>query len=175
MFGEVLNECRAFLQKYPGECILMRVKEEYKPEKCTRSFQETFEDYYKANSDIISLISNVPYLDEIRGKIWIMRNFGYHEGYPWEASIIQDDYEINYLTEIKIKKEKIQNQLNNAINGYNHIIYINFCSGAGYLCWPFSTAKETNKVPMAFNGRLGIIVMDFPGEEAVGHLINLNY
>ena len=49
----VLDTCRIFLKNFPSECLVMRVKEEYQPYECSRSFQETFKSYVDEYKDMI--------------------------------------------------------------------------------------------------------------------------
>lgn len=174
LFGDVLNQCRKFLEDNRNEFLIMRIQEEYEPEGCTRSFSDTFTEYLNANEDILSLTYNIPLIQEVRGKIWIIRNFDYDRGYRWGQAFIQDDYNITSPSKISDKIDKIKDHLNKAITGYKDDLYINFCSGCSSMCYPYTTAKQTNKVPMDYSGRLGIIIMDFPGEDVVDHIVNQN-
>ncbi len=175
VFGDVLNDCVKFLNENPSEAILMRVQEEYKEEQCTRSFQDTFRMYYAAFEGYFSLTSYIPNLKEIRRKIWIMPNFDFDQGYGWNRATIQDNYVVENGADLQKKVDLVKTQCERAINGDSGELFINFCSGVGYICWPYHVAKETNKLPMSYSGRMGIVVMDFPGEDAVMHLIKQNY
>jgi 1-phosphatidylinositol phosphodiesterase len=175
MFGDVLNECKNFLDENPGEAIIMRVQEEYNEKECTRSFQETFRYYYTAYEDYISLTSDIPMLNQIRKKIWIMPNFSYDQGFYWSRANIQDNYKLESESDIEKKVEEIKNQIEKSKTGSSNTLYINFCSGVGYLHWPYSIAEKTNKVPMDLSGRMGIVPMDFPGEDAIQHIIKQNF
>lgn len=48
------------------------------------------------------------------------------------------------------------------------------CNGSSEkgLCTPSGVASKVNKVILEYNGRLGVVVCDFPGEELIRHLIN---
>lgn len=176
MFGDVINDCISFLKENPTEVIIMRIKEEYSEEKCNRSFTETFTSYYEAYKTYMVLTNYIPNLDEVRGKIWVLRNFLYNGGgwnYSWNK--IQDDSDIPTLFHISGKCDKIKSFLMKAISGPTNYLYINHCSGVGALCFPSSAAMETNCIPMTTRGRLGIIVMDYPGEGVIDHLISCNW
>lgn len=43
------------------------------------------------------------------------------------------------------------------------------------LVLPSTVAHETNKVPINYNGYLGIILADYPGEKLIDHLIQQNF
>jgi 1-phosphatidylinositol phosphodiesterase len=174
MFGDVVGQCIEFLSKNPTECILMRVKEEYEPKDCTQRFEETFTKYFNAYDHVMSLTGNIPNLDDVRGKIWVIPNFIYYQGFDWSRAIVQDEYKVDTLFGISSKCDKVRAHLDLAKKSPLEALFINFCSGNGYLCWPSSIAKDTNKVSMGYVGRLGIIVMDYPGEDAIQHLIEQN-
>ncbi|MBC3976002.1 phosphatidylinositol-specific phospholipase C [Morganella morganii] len=109
MFGDILNECKRFLQENPSEFILMSVKREHTEEQCTRSFQETFEkEYYDSywwfGED------RFPLLEEVRGKIVLFSRFGGPHGIQtsWKDNAtfdigerihVQDEY--NQTDEVK--------------------------------------------------------------------------
>ena len=174
-FGDVLNDCVKFFNENPGETIIMRVQEEYEEKNCSRSFQETFKSYYYAYEEYISLTEYIPNLKEIRKKIWIMPNFSFDLGYKWTKADIQDEYQIETNKELDKKVDLIKNHILKANTGTLNTLFINFCSGVGYIHWPYSIAKVTNKIPMDYKGKMGIVIMDFPGEEAVQHLIKQNF
>ena len=39
---------------------------------------------------------------------------------------------------------------------------------------PYTAAKKCNKLAMKYNGRLGIVLADYPGEDLIKHLISQN-
>jgi hypothetical protein len=154
---------------------LMRVQEEYKEDSCTRSFDDTFMEYYKGWSDFISMTDHIPTLKETRKKIWIMPNFSINIGFAWGRAKIQDDYMVNTPSDDSRKITEIKNHCINAGNGNMNDLFINFCSGVGWLNPPSSVAKNTNKVIFDFKGRLGIIALDYPGEDLIKYIMDLNY
>jgi 1-phosphatidylinositol phosphodiesterase len=174
MFGDVLNQCESFLQNNSGEGIIMRVKSEYDEQDCTRTFAATFDDYVSKYPNLFNLQADMPMLDDIRGKIFVLFDFSYKGGYKWGWSNMQDDWEVKTLFDIGKKEDAVKRQCDNARNGKKEELFINFCSGASAWCWPYSVAKKVNKVPFNYQGRLGIIPMDFPGEDLVQHLIGQN-
>ncbi len=74
-FDDVLRDVYAFLDANPGECVIMAVKEEYKPKGNTRSFGETFDAYVAKNRKKWWLGDKVPRLGEVRGRIVLVRRF----------------------------------------------------------------------------------------------------
>jgi 1-phosphatidylinositol phosphodiesterase len=175
MFGDVIQICRNFLKANPKEVIIMRVKEEYNPENCTRKFVDTFTNYWNKNKDVMTMTRYIPMLDDVRGKVYIIPNFVYWDGYDWARSEIQDEVDVPTVFDIEKKCKKVEDFLEKTKNGNIYNFYINFCSGFGYGCWPYTVADDTNKVPMKHKGRLGIVVMDFPGEDAIRHLADQNF
>lgn len=93
-FGDVLEGVTDFLQEYPTETVLMRLKEE---------FSETG-DIYGAVVDYINRYSNwdllwhsrlVPTMSEARGKIIILQNFnGPDLGMRYDSMDIADDWKV---------------------------------------------------------------------------------
>lgn len=176
-FDEILYLCKDFLFQYPTEALIMRVKKETKDESSSRNFQETFKEYVDFYQDIISMSKVIPKLDDIRGKIWIITDFIYPESFNWYKADIQDEYNIPSIFDIKLKQMHIIEQFEKAIKDKkNDKLYINFCSGYGILaCFPWVVARNTNLIGYSYKGRLGIVVMDYPGEIIVSHLISQNY
>lgn len=174
-FTKVLYECKSFLTKYPSEGILMRIKEEHIPENNSRSFQETFIEKIKDYTDIIHFEKKIPLLNLIRGKIFIFRIFQYDYGYAMINAKIQDEYYVESKDYIDIKKEKIKTHIFSCLfkQGSDEL-FINFCSGTGPEVWPIALSKKTNKVPLNYKGKMGIILFDFPGEDVIKHLIDQN-
>jgi 1-phosphatidylinositol phosphodiesterase len=175
-FTDVLNIIKDFFSSYPSEAIIMRVHKEFREIYCSRSFEETFMDYFNSNKDLIHVSRGIPYLNEIRSKIWVILDFENKiSGFQWANAIIQDSFYLSSLLYIYVKIELIREHFTKAIEGDMNELYINFCSGVGLTCWPFVIADYTNKVPLELKGRLGIVIMDFPGEHLIKHLILQNY
>jgi 1-phosphatidylinositol phosphodiesterase len=170
---EVLDNIIIFLKQNPSETIIMRIKEEYIETNCSRSFKETFNLYYQNYFDMIYMTDYIPYLDEIRGKIWPILNFEFPFGYKWYDAHVQDNWQINSDDDLENKKDLIANHLKRAIICKEKNLFINFCSGTGYF-WPDEIAYITNSIPFAYTGKFGIIVFDFPGEALITHIIYQN-
>jgi hypothetical protein len=67
------------------------------------------------------------------------------------------------------------NRAQTLINDGN--IYLNYLSGVSDygIITPKAVAYETNKEVFKYNGRLGIVLIDFPGEELISYLIEQNF
>lgn len=74
-FDDVLAQVLSFLQAHPSETLLMSVKEEYKPEGNSRSFEQTFDAYVRKHPERWHLGTALPTLDAVRGKIVLVRRF----------------------------------------------------------------------------------------------------
>ncbi len=174
-FGDVIHTIKNFLNENPTETILMRIKEEYTPENNTRSFQDTFSAYVNKFEDLLWLGDYIPKLDEVRKKIIVLHNFYYPRGLSYNIMDIQDEYKVKTIFKLSKKKDAISKQCQKAINGEKSKIFANFCSGTGWGCFPFIVAKNTNDIPLKYKGRLGIVILDFPGEKLISHLIQQNF
>jgi hypothetical protein len=86
-FDDIIQIVFNFLKINLNETILMRIKEEYKPNNITRSFEETFQAYYYRYKDLFwKFTSFNPTLDMIRGKIVVIQQFiGLNYGLDWNS------------------------------------------------------------------------------------------
>lgn len=139
-FSDVLNIVINFLQHHNGESIYMRVKEEYKAENNTRTFEETFNmGYWKPYNQYFwdpekSLNPKNPTLEETSGKIVILQGFEASKSYgiSWESLDIQDDYNLGTNWDLYDKWLKVKAQLDKANNNNNpETTIVNFLSGSG--------------------------------------------
>ena len=176
-FGDVLNECKAFLDANPSETIVMRVKEEYTASRNTRTFDQTFEDYRSRSARYWYSENRVPKLGEVRGKIVLVTAIGDH-GMPWNSLNIQDDYEVPTIFQLNRKWQKVRDQLIAARSGPAATWYVNFASGSGAGCYPYTVATSINPSVLTFidnrPARWGMVIMDFPGERLIDALIRTN-
>ena len=74
-FDDVLHVVTGFLTNNPTETVIMSVKEEYDPKGNTRTFEATFDSYVAKSPGKWLLTSNIPTLDQARGKIVLFRRF----------------------------------------------------------------------------------------------------
>jgi 1-phosphatidylinositol phosphodiesterase len=133
-FGDVLNITTKFLHDHPGETVLMRVKEEYNPEKNTRTFEETFRDYYWKdwNASFWKPTSDNPRLGDIRGKIVVLQNFpaGTKYGINYDSFSTQDDYVLDTNWDLYDKWTKVKDYLDKANTGDTNTKYMNYLTGS---------------------------------------------
>ena len=74
-FSQVLAQVFDFLNTNSTECVIMSVKEENTPTANTRSFEATFDSYVATNASKWSLGSTVPALQDVRGRVALLRRF----------------------------------------------------------------------------------------------------
>lgn len=181
-FGDVLNQIEKFLIENKSETIIMRLGEGYEALNPTDTFEGIFKNTYLNNYKDLFLISrDIPTLKESRGKIVLLADFSTSlEFLKWNSLNIQDDYDLGIFGDINKKKKEIKDHMIKANSSLKNEFYANHCSAYGILLQePLLVAEKTNSVPYEFclNGnakKVGIIIMDFPGEKLIEEIVNLN-
>lgn len=188
-FGDVLQACREFFAKHPGEVIIMRIKQEHS-EASSDDFCKIFNTYLDSNNDIFYDVSkhSLPSLGEARGKIVLLNTFED----PGDDNIVQgilfdskkncnlEDGNTkcgNSMCPIEVQ-DRYENLSGNAKwsyfapfldyakNGDPNTLYVNFASGYNGLIPSISSVSEVMnpKLLQFFDylkvGRYGIIAMD---------------
>lgn len=162
----------------------MQIAEAHTPTNNTRTFTETMQSYIDGLESFFYLKDGSPTLDEVRGKIVILRRFdpvvapqGNYLNFVDNAIFtsnttiiarIQDCYHIPTLFDRSTKWENVLTLFEEAIqNTDKDKLFINFGSGTSPLCFPNSVADYiTPKIgyyleftqPHAF---VGVIMFDF--------------
>merc|ERR1712032_1711428 len=113
-----------------------------------------------------------PLLSQVRGKIFLIRNFEFDRGFEYDNCDIQDYYDLETPLNLGKKKKLVKEQIDKSNKGDLETFYLNHCSGTGWCCFPFIVARNVNDVPYENSGRMGIIIIDFPGEKLIKHLID---
>jgi 1-phosphatidylinositol phosphodiesterase len=185
-FNDVLKEVKSFLNGHGNETIVMRVKEEYKPEGNSRSFADTFNWYagqypglfwkYDGNYN--------PLLSQIRGKVVLLQDFKADPpvGIAWYPPVtVQDDYAFKNNWDLYKKWETVKRYLNNANTDTQDRIYINFLSGSGG-SFPYFVASGKSSpgdnAPLLSTGKVTTsknIWPDFPRVACVGKLCTIAF
>jgi 1-phosphatidylinositol phosphodiesterase len=75
-FDQVLQSVDAFFTVNPGETLVMSVKEETAQTGSTNTFEQTFDSYVTQHPERWYLSPTIPTLDQVRGKIVLLRRFG---------------------------------------------------------------------------------------------------
>lgn len=192
-FADVLNDMQAFLASHPNEVILMRVKEEFTAEKGSDSFHSIWENYMQRYSALfVADIGRLPTLGEARGKIVVLRNAsfaGYGQPLFGNPEItMQDAFKVFWLWNDSPFGEGTVSlaQKTRLINIFvddaqqNNVLTLNHLSGAvGML--PKHVASVTNEstyeriVETPQQNKLGVLIMDFPGEYLIYRIIKANF
>ena len=143
-FGpDVMAPITAFLAANPTETVLMRLREEYTAQGNTRSFEKTFQYYKSLYGDFIwtppadsrsfwSPPPPSPILDNVRGKIVILQNFGGgHHGIHYGDLDRQDSYSVSSNWDLYSKWQKVKAHVEKAEHGSRYDIYINYLNASG--------------------------------------------
>jgi len=112
-FDDVQKMMINFLKSNASEVIVMRLSDEFKAEKNTRSFEETLEVKMQPYREYYYLYNgkNYPILKDVRGRIILLNDFDAKET-KWiiyKALKAQDNYDIAHGQDAK-KWEEINNQ-----------------------------------------------------------------
>ena len=175
-FKKVLKDLSKFIKEYNSEFIIISLKKEESDVNSTLDFKEKLTSDLNEYKDIISFDNELPeYINDARGKIYIMDRYGLDYGLPlsyWSDDTsfevnnyyVQDNYCINDINE---KKEDIIKAIEYKKNSDNIVINFTSC----YLDYGFPptyAGSSANKINPWFydyinesNMKLGIVVMDF--------------
>jgi hypothetical protein len=85
---------------------------------------------------------------------------------------------VNFSDNIVDKKRKIKRLFNRSVTLINDgKIYVNYLSGVSDygIITPKYCAYYTNKEVFKYKGRLGFVLLDFPGEDLIEYLIKQNF
>jgi 1-phosphatidylinositol phosphodiesterase len=182
-FTNVLNSCSSFLSQNPSETIIMSVKEEYDASGNNRSFEATFDSYFNINTNLWFIGTTVPTLKTAKGKIVLLRRFPASSSKGIDATLwsdntvfditgaqlikVQDQYKV---TDNNAKFNSIYALAEEAKNGNDSKLYLNYCSGykPGIFGIPSIPTvsnsinpKVTSYFETATKGHYGVVIMDF--------------
>ena len=190
--GGVRDVCLSFLQAHPRETIIMSVKHEYDDANDTRSFEDTFRWYLEGNESMWYLGDTIPTLDQVRGKIVLVRRFGANSALGIDAASwsdnatfsinnpgailrIQDEYKVPTVFQISKKWDHVKSLLDQAQEGNLEDWYLNFTSGTSAGAYPYTVAEGSpgieglnshmySYLDQVISKRIGTIIMDFPNK-----------
>ena len=103
-FGDVVNQCKKWLNANPNECIVMSLKKEHTSSGNTRSYAKTVQWYLDREDPSLWYTKKnvIPTLKSVRGKIIIINRFDSKSdiGYSWGSIKKQDEYKVPTTTAI---------------------------------------------------------------------------
>lgn len=177
-FGEVLNQFEQFLKENPSEWIMIRLKQEEKPILPKADFSTIFNTYSDAFPKLFLMSKDFPKVSQLRSKVWVIKedNLSF-DTKSFYSFTIQDDYDLNTRS-VEYKKTVISEFLQIANDLDSEDIAVNHCSGYGLLGKePVYVAQKTNQVVFDSESftKIGIIMMDFPGEALIKYIISKNF
>ena len=166
-FDDVLQTVTRFLAQHPREIVLMRVHEEISTldqEVFAQIFDTSWRDpryaplFWTPNS-------GDPALDEVRGKIVAMQDFGRGApvyGLDCHAMNTQDDYVVSTIYDLYDKWSKIKAQVDaaNAARGSAHPFFLDFLSGStGVLPFFIASGKTVppTDAPLLLTDRKSVV------------------
>nr|XP_020452937.1 uncharacterized protein LOC109958561 [Monopterus albus]XP_020452939.1 uncharacterized protein LOC109958561 [Monopterus albus]XP_020452940.1 uncharacterized protein LOC109958561 [Monopterus albus]XP_020452941.1 uncharacterized protein LOC109958561 [Monopterus albus]XP_020452942.1 uncharacterized protein LOC109958561 [Monopterus albus]XP_020452943.1 uncharacterized protein LOC109958561 [Monopterus albus] len=178
-FGQVLQGVTDFLQEYPSETVLMRIREEFSE---THDIYGAVVDYIHryAHWDLLWHSRLVPTMGEVRGKLIILQDFsGPDLGMRYGSLDIADKWKVPTLLHVEEKWQSVYEHLEAAPVGNKAQIFLTYSSGAGWLAYPRIVAKRVNaklydylRAKTSLNQRLGIICIDFPAAPIIQMITN---
>lgn len=180
----VLDACIEFLKLHPTEFIFMQIKEEYIAENNTRTFSETMQTYIKSFKDFFYLNEGVPTVEQVRGKIILLRRFSpvvelqgnlleFQDNAIFTSNTtivarIQDCYIVPSMLDRSIKWSEMMQLFQEAlVNTDSNKLFINFGSGGSDDCHPYAVAEYINPLLGYYlefgqpNSFIGFVLFDF--------------
>ncbi|PXF42967.1 1-phosphatidylinositol phosphodiesterase [Gracilariopsis chorda] len=190
-FGDVLIDVQDFLYAHPNEFVIMNIQEEHKPMSGSSSFSSIWSTYRsRFNSLFVDSRSSLPTVGQVRGKVLLISTLSLGKGIKWDSALTetQNIYKVYALlndnpfgsstASIGQKKTLVRSYIDKAASSSK--LVLNFLSGAEGMI-PKDVARSTNQNAYehigAYNGakRVGVIIMDFPGEKLVYRVIKTNF
>ncbi|XP_077405587.1 1-phosphatidylinositol phosphodiesterase-like [Vanacampus margaritifer] len=178
-FGNVLEGVQDFLDSYPSETVLMRVKEELsESDNIYGAVVEYIRRY--ARWEMLWHSRLVPTMGQARGKLVILQDFfGPDLGMRYKSMDIADDWKVPTLLHVEEKWQSVYEHLEMAPTGNKDQIFLTYSSGAGVFAVPMAVAQRVNpqlygylKAKTDLNQRFGIICMDFPAAPMIQTIID---
>ncbi len=180
-FQSVMKAFAGFLAAHPKEFIVMRVREEAKAVSPTQSFEAAFAKqtqamlFYHASSR-----TEIPTVGRVRGKIVLLDNYGKLPNsiaYPNPTMSVQDDYDTSDMDK---KLKEIVAKFEDALGRKTGETWdVNYTSSSTLQVDQLANAKAVNLKVREYlkgkKGHLGLVLMNFPGVEAIRSIIDSNF
>jgi len=196
-FQDVLDQCYSFLSTNPTEMLIMSVKDEGGGDQPVGTFQQQFETYIASTRSQWFLDNRIPSLDEVRGKIVLLRRFpadtlplGLAGNPGWKDNdtfvintppIVLDVQDLYNTTDADKKWDAVKGMLDRSKSSEPSCLFINFASavGGGVIPNPKEMADQINPKLVDYfvanRGRFGVIPMDFNLANISGVIVNSNF
>jgi len=182
---DIMRETIRFLNAYPSETILLRLRREQVPVYNRETMGETVKRlFFNYPSYRIWSSTRVPAVHEARGKIVILQDFyGPHQvGLHYRYLTIEDSGNVRNQHAFNWKWERVRHHLYAAQQGDKDTMYLTHTAGTGPGVIPYAAASRLNRRVWDFmkqwedrQNRWGIIAMDFPGAQLVKLIIDSNF
>ncbi len=203
MLDDVLEQCYAFLEKYPTEFIVFAVKQDH-GEETVGGFQSLMKSYIDKNPKYWLLTDNIPTVGQARGKLVLMRRYSDAKDLKTEAGISfiwkdQDNREntslaeestrnghynlivldrFKYDTDDKWNAFLMGNESAEGQSGRGSLV-LNFLSTNGNTAYghPYKYAKKLNKKLLLDNSPelSGWVIVDFGTAKIARRIYNENF
>jgi GH18 family chitinase len=200
MFGtDVRDVCVNFLKANPSECIIMSINKEYTDDNNnTQSFEATFNGYMTGFEDFWYLGGTTPTLDEVRGKIVLLRRFAVDQSGETKGIDASVGWQDNASSSLNNNQLYVQDlyQPSSYDAKWNEIVavltkamkdpvgpgrttwYLNYCSAErdASLITPRDVASNINPrlSGQDLTNNTNTLVMDFPDINLILKIINVN-
>ena len=183
-FGDVLRTIETFFHEQPREAIMMRIRTAEHPNMPTPDHlaQSIFNLYRHQHPNLFydgNINAGGTTLGQVRGRIVVLQHIQLGNFTGWNECYVEDMFEA-----VDIEKEaSITQGFNHFAAAANNHITITFGSGC-YSPIPNPNAYAREHNPFTYNlvrefrgqGRgVGIVAVDFPGDELIRDIINLNF
>lgn len=134
-FDDFMVSVTNFLNAYPSETILFRLKEEQNPGGTnTRTMRETLDAYLARFTRVLRTTDVNLTLGNVRGRFIIScdaRALCSDIGLDYDNAIIQDDFRLGSNDDLYWKWERIRDHLALSTTGNSNRFYMNYLSGSG--------------------------------------------
>lgn len=172
-FNTVFNSINKFLTNYPTETVILQLQDEWNAKNASGTFPEMIST--KLNNKNISWVEFKPSLTigECAGKVVIMPLKD-----RFKDCDVQNNWEITPgKYSVKDKMKSVADHIEKSINTIDRTkMFITFLSASNkhLKVTPKYVALQVNSVPFKYNGVLGTLLIDFPSEKLIWHIIKQN-
>ncbi|RDA84687.1 hypothetical protein CP532_2755 [Ophiocordyceps camponoti-leonardi (nom. inval.)] len=201
---QVLDIMTRFLERYPSEALVVRVKDEGGPlGSNTMSFEDAFardvKPFQRRVLPAHDPAQPLPSLGQVRGSIFLLQEFKSSRrryGLEWEGPlmVLEDWWIVPNLSFLPVKWDKIRQAFKKAATqppSDNSHLYLSHISATGYELLPVEAAAgPANRSVSGLNdltgtwlehcrgklpnSRVGIVILDFPGRRAIDAVLDWN-